>query len=322
MGSRKLQSSPVSLSNRDGMVAILLAAFNGARFLDAQLASIAAQDWPNISIWASDDASDDATRTILEHWGTVWSKGTFSIVVGPCRGFAENFRSLLTNPNIVADYYAFADQDDVWDPDKLSRAIRAVKEITATTAALYCSRTRLVDESGRSIGFSPLFTRRPSFRNALVQSIAGGNTMVMNHAAFSILAQSARRTSFVSHDWWSYLMVSGSGGSVYYDSEPHIGYRQHAYNLVGDNAGLRARVDRIGRILAGQLVEWNSANLDGLERCADLLSKPNRAIAAQFRSARAAGLPTRLYRIARLRVYRQTRLQSLTLWLAAAVGRI
>ncbi len=125
---------------------------------------------------------------------------------GPSRGFAENFRSLLTSSDVAADYFAFADQDDVWDKDKLSRAIGPVRETATETPALYCSRTRLVDESGQPIGFSPLFTRRPGFRNALVQSIAGGNTMVMNRAALSILAQSAQRTSpSRSPDWWTYL---------------------------------------------------------------------------------------------------------------------
>jgi len=306
----------------EGIVVVLLATYNGARFLDDQLASIAAQGWPRIDIWASDDGSSDETTAILGAWRGRWGKGTFSIHAGPGRGFAENFRALLTGYDGDADYYAFCDQDDIWDEDKLSCAVARLAAQPRAQAALYCSRTRLVDEGGTPIGMSPLFARRPAFRNALVQSIAGGNTMVVNRAGFAILAESARRTAFVSHDWWAYLLVSGAGGAVCYDPEPHVSYRQHQENLVGNNVGFRARTGRLRRLIAGQLSDWNAANLAALECCADLLTDGNRAVAAQFRAARTAGLPERLLGIARSRVYRQTRLQSATLWLAAAVNRL
>lgn len=304
----------------ENVIVVLLATYNGARFLDDQLASVAAQDWPAIDVWVSDDGSGDGTMAILEAWRGRWTKGAFSIHAGPGKGFAENFRALLAGCDRHADYYAFCDQDDIWDPDKLSRAVTVLAGTPSARPALYCSRTRLVDEGGTPIGMSPLFPRRPTFRNALVQSIAGGNTMVVDRLGFAILAESARRTSFVSHDWWAYLLISGAGGVVRYDPEPHVSYRQHPENLVGNNVGLRARAGRVRRLVAGQLSSWNAANLAALECCADMLTGDNHAVAMQFRSARRAKLPERLWGIARTRVYRQTRLQSATLWLAAAAN--
>ena len=103
---------------------------------------------------------------------------------------------------------------------------------------LFCSRTLTITESGTPVGMSPLFRRTPSFRNALVQSLAGGNTMVLNRAARDIVALASRRARFVSHDWWAYLLVTGAGGVVHYSAKPLVRYRQHAQNLVGANTSL------------------------------------------------------------------------------------
>ena len=97
----------------------------------------------------------------------------------------------MTNPAIDGDYFAFCDQDDLWDEDKLAEALDWLEKQPADTPALYCTRTRTVDERGSEIGLSPLFRRRPSFRNAIVQSIAGANTMVMNKAAWLIVREAS-----------------------------------------------------------------------------------------------------------------------------------
>ena len=169
-----------------GRVAVLLATQNGALYLEDQLESLARQTHPAIDVHVSDDDSTDGTMAILRDWEARWSKGRFVISQGPGRGFAENFRALIVNRDIRASYYAFCDQDDVWEPDKLERAIAWIGE-PMDAPRLFCSRTKLVSEVGRETGHSVLFSRQPSFRNALVQSIAGGNTMVFNRAAHRLL---------------------------------------------------------------------------------------------------------------------------------------
>jgi hypothetical protein len=71
-----------------------------------------------------------------------------------------------------------------------------------------------VDARGVSIGLSPLFEKPPSFANAIVQNIGGGNTMVFNEAARQLIAQTVKDAQVVSHDWWAYLLVSACGGAV------------------------------------------------------------------------------------------------------------
>jgi len=161
-------------------VAILLATYQGARFLPEQLNSFAAQTHSDWIVWASDDGSTDETRAILARYASDWPAGRLSVVDGPQRGFAANFFSLLGNPAIVGEHFAFSDQDDLWDADKLARALEWLSRVPAGVPALYCGPCRLVDADNREIGFSPLFAKPLSFANALVQNIGNGNTMVFN----------------------------------------------------------------------------------------------------------------------------------------------
>lgn len=303
-----------------GSLAVLLATHNGAAYLARQLQSIADHRWARVDVWASDDASADATPEILRGWQARWRKGGFHIARGRNAGFAENFRSLVCDSGVYADYVAFCDQDDIWLPEKTSAAVAAIGH--AGGAALYCARTILVDADGREWGRSPHFRRPPGFRNALVQNIAGGNTMVLNRRAFDLLRDGARRTRFVSHDWFAYLLVAGAGGQVYYSAEPHVLYRQHDGNIVGPNIGWKARWRRLRQAWQGRFVAWNDSNLEALEACSPLLTDEARTILAQFRRARSGPLPGRLHALRRSGVYRQTAAGQLSLLGACMLGKM
>ncbi|MEK1886678.1 MAG: glycosyltransferase family 2 protein [Phyllobacterium sp.] len=304
------------------MVSVLLATFNGARFLDEQLVSIANQTYPTIDMWVSDDGSTDATLEVLEAWHRKWSKGKFTILSGPRKGYAENFRSLIVNTDIASDYYAFSDQDDIWEPDKIAKSIGWIEHNSPTKPALFCSRTLAITEEGEVIGPSPLFTRKPSFRNALAQSLGGGNTMLYNRAAHETLAKASRRTDFVSHDWWVYLVISGSGGSVHYSPEMLVHYRQHVNNQFGSNIGTMARVRRVGLLFRGRFVEWTDLNMIGLTISRDLLTDDARSACDAFDRVRKANLFGRVFYLFRSGVYRQTPLGQLGLYVAAIFRKI
>ena len=110
-------------------VAILLCTFNGARFLPAQLSSFADQTWQDWRVFASDDGSSDETVTILSQYQKQFGSPRMHIRNGPRQGFVTNFLSLVCDPSIAADYYAYSDQDDIWESEKLSRAIGLLKTI-------------------------------------------------------------------------------------------------------------------------------------------------------------------------------------------------
>ncbi|MCG9076758.1 glycosyltransferase [Laribacter hongkongensis] len=104
-------------------VAILLCTYNGQNYLAEQLDSFAAQTHTNWEVWASDDGSLDDTHAILEDYRRKWPVGRLSIHFWPATGFASNFLSLAYRASIEADYFAYSDQDDVWEANKLAHAV-------------------------------------------------------------------------------------------------------------------------------------------------------------------------------------------------------
>lgn len=307
--------------SRTARVAILMSTHNGAQFLREQLDSLIRQSHQNWTIHVSDDDSRDATLAILQEYQQRLSPERLLIRRGPCRGFAVNFLSQALNDDIQADYFAYCDQDDVWHVDKLARALDWLQQQPDEAAALYCSRTRLVDAQGRPCGMSPLFSRPPTFRNALVQSLAGGNTMIFNGAARRLLQQ-AGNIPIVSHDWWMYMLTSGSGGRIHYDPIPSIDYRQHGANLIGSNSSLSDRVFRVRRMLSGHFQQWNETNLKALRQQPALLTPANRKVLERFAHARKASLLQRLPALTRSGVHRQTLLGNLGLLAAALLRKV
>ncbi len=212
-------------------VTILLATFNGDRFLPAQLASIAAQvevDWQ--LLWR-DDGSTDSTVAVLEAFAARHPGRVQRLDTGPRQlGIGGSFQQLLAAASGLQPV-AFCDQDDVWLPDKLARALAALGS-SPDRPALYCARQRLVDAQLQPLTLSPGLRRRPGFGNALVQNIATGCTLVLNPAARQVALSLPMPTESL-HDWWSYLTVTAVGGTVIHDPEPAVLYRQHGRNAVG-----------------------------------------------------------------------------------------
>lgn len=303
-------------------VAILLCTYHGQHYLAEQLDSIAAQNYANWAVWVSDDGSWDDTHVILESYRENWGIERLSIHPGPAKGFAANFLSLTCRAGIQADYYAYSDQDDIWEADKLQRAIDSLSSVPEDVPALYCSRTRIVDEDNRDVGFSPLFTKLPSFPNALMQNIGGGNTMVFNDAARNLLCEAGADVNVVAHDWWVYLTVSGCGGKIFYDAYPSLRYRQHGANLVGTNSNWSARFGRIRMLLRGAFRNWNDRNIQALQRLRPRLTTENRQILDQFAAARERWLLPRVAGLMRSGVHRQTLAGNLGLILAAILKKI
>ncbi|MFV7464409.1 MULTISPECIES: glycosyltransferase family 2 protein [Pseudomonas putida group] len=303
-------------------VAILMCTYNGASFLREQLDSFAGQTFCNWALYVSDDASSDATRQILAEYQQRWGADRLQVFDGPCQGFAKNFISLLKRPEVQARFYAFSDQDDIWFSDKLERSLARLVTIPPEKPALYCSRTQLVDSARNVAGYSPLFTKPPSFQNALVQSLAGANTMVINQGARCLLTQLPEGASIVAHDWLAYILVTGCGGIALYDSQASLEYRQHGDNLIGANNSFKDRLNRLRKMLSGRFVTWNDANMQILRDMSPLLTQENRDILAHFENGRRMKLASRLCALRRSGVYRQTFVGNITLMIAAFLARI
>ncbi|WP_445492834.1 glycosyltransferase family 2 protein [Rhodopseudomonas sp. RCAM05734] len=309
------------MPSRHPKVVILLATRNGAEFLREQLESFRAQTYANWELIVSDDGSTDATATIV---GAFAASVTQRVVLrpGPQKGFWQNFVSLVRDGDSDGDLFAYSDQDDIWLPEKLDMAVAWFDAQSEGRPLLYFTRTELIDRDGAPLGFSPLFTRPPVFENAMVQNIGGGNTMVFNRAARLALQTTPVDAELVSHDWWTYQMITGIGGVAHYDPRPSLKYRQHGQNIVGSNIGLRARLVRLRAFANGRVVSWNTTNLAFLARIGSLLTPTNAVVLERFARARHASLPVRLYLIWRSGVYRQSAIENIGLFVGALFGRL
>jgi glycosyltransferase involved in cell wall biosynthesis len=303
-------------------IAIFLSTYEGQNFLADQLDSILNQNYSKWKIYARDDCSTDNTFSILQRFHKTHLSKIDIKSNQKNSGFISNFLSMVCDQTIQADLYAYADQDDVWEEDKLQRAVEWISKIPKERPALYCSRTITVNENNVAEGYSPLFSRKPSFANAIVQSIGGGNTMVFNKAARDLIAAAGADVKIASHDWWSYILVSGCGGEVFYDTHPSIRYRQHSNNFIGTNNSVMARLSRVCMLFQNRFKNWNQDHIDSLSKISHRLTKENLKTLGDFTQARDGTLPQRLLKLKRSNVYRQTLLGNIGLVAACILKKL
>jgi glycosyltransferase involved in cell wall biosynthesis len=303
-------------------VAILMCTFNGAAFLEAQLTSIEQQTHTHWSLWISDDGSSDATVQIIERFASRIGHQRVHLVTGPGQGFANNFFSLIGKvPISSSGYFAFADQDDVWLAPKLASAIDLLKP-HQEQMALYAGPTIYIDEHDQVLGHSTVFLKPACFANALVQSIGGGNTMMVNNLAFSLIARFLPKVPLVSHDWWMYLLLSAFEAVLVYDRNPWVQYRQHHANVIGMNLSWSQKWRRIKQLWAGDFRHWNDQHVLALQSIHTHLAPQAQVTLAQFASARQASVFNRIWKMRQAGVFRQTTLGNWGLWFAIFTRRI
>lgn len=304
-------------------ITIAMAVYNGAAHLQEQLASIAAQTHRDWQILAGDDGSEDDSRAILESFAAAYP---LICLNGPKQGGAANFLSLIRRmkDHAPADsWLAFSDQDDIWLPERLSRGISALEVLPVNTPALYCSRLWITDAKGKNRRLSAPRPYPPSFRNALVQNIASGNTILLNAAGARLLQEAAEEIdTLVVHDWWAYQLITGAGGTVIHDDTPTILYRQHGRNQIGANDRLRAHLWRVWKILRGELRRWNDSNIAALSASARRLTPENHVLLLKFAKLRERFIFYRLRGFPKLGFYRQSRIAQAVLWGAMVLGLI
>jgi glycosyltransferase involved in cell wall biosynthesis len=292
-------------------ITILLSTYQGERFLDEQLSSIAKQSYDDWKLMWRDDGSSDETIDYMEAF-SIQNPGRVIPVDATAGnlGAAESFMYLLAKAP-EDGFFAFCDQDDVWLPEKLSRSIDALCEVSNDIPAIYCTRQYLVDKNLKPIGYSQKPKRPPSFRNALVQNIATGCTIVMNAQARSVIL-SARMPKNSMHDWWAYLAVTAAGGKIIFDNEPSLLYRQHDANTIGSPGDIFSRA--VGAIRRGPGAFWNvfDAHLSALDNLVSL-SPDAREITIILRQMQGLSTLKRVQSLSKAGVYRQGFLEDLAL---------
>ncbi len=216
-------------------VAVLLSSYNGELYIEQQVESILAQSGVLVTLYIRDDGSSDSTVKIVSDLAVKYP-GIFFFPEKNI-GLIKSFFDLLSRVGERFDYYAFADQDDFWLPDKIIAGARSLASVNVAMPAMYCSRTEYVNAYLKHLSYSPLYNERKiGFGNALVQNIATGCTIVLNAEARRLVVKKLPEKCLV-HDWWIYLVVSAFG-SVIYDDVSHIKYRQHGGNVIGASSSI------------------------------------------------------------------------------------
>jgi glycosyltransferase involved in cell wall biosynthesis len=300
-------------------IAVLLSSYNGEKFIEEQVQSILNQLNVHVHLLIRDDGSSDRTTIIINEFATQDSR--ISLIEGKNLGIVKSFFYLLEHVDNDFDYYALADQDDVWKPDKLERATKTLWSNDPNLPAMYYSRLEFTDEQLNPIGFSIIPTNR-GFQNALVQNQATGCTVVINKNAREIIVAKLPNWALM-HDWWIYLVISATG-SVIYDEYPGILYRKHGNNVTPATPWFAIElVARVKRYLGqGKITQKVTDQVREFNRLfQDILSEEQRKIINGFLAARGSGFLKRLEYIFDMPVQRNTNFDNFILRILILIGK-
>lgn len=222
----------------DKIVCVLMSTHNGEKFLEEQLCSIFSQQGVQVHLVVRDDGSSDKTCEILEKY----RNQIFDIILGSNIGCEKSFMDLL-HRNYDAEYYAFADQDDIWDVDKLKIAISFLNK--QGLPALYGSDLREFKngkDTGRLIFGSERIKRVKLVGEKFFFSNVHGCTLVWNKELDDIIKLYSPNV-VVGHDAWV-CSIANALGIVFYDDSSHISYRIHENNTSGKAQSVIERLIR------------------------------------------------------------------------------
>ncbi len=231
-------------------VSIIMSTYNGEKFIEEQIKSILEQRNVKIKIYIRDDGSTDRTIDILNDYCN--NNNNIYLLKGSNVGVTKSFYLLseFVNKNeFESEYYAFADQDDVWEYNKLQKAINKLEYMDNEKPNLYYSNLLLVDRNMNKLG--PLYNGniiKNTKEQALAQIFTLGCTCVFNKAALEEFSK-IDKNSKIFHDNWIF-MICMFLGNVYYDKNSYIKYRQHGDNTSGSRkSGIKLFLFRAKKLI-------------------------------------------------------------------------
>lgn len=256
-------------------VLVIMATYNGEKYLEEQINSIIEQKDVCVDILVRDDGSSDLTIDILNKYK---EEGKLEWYTGEHLNVAKSYFDLMKMASKYnSDYVAFADQDDVWDFDKLYVATQFLDFVDEKIPALYYCGQRLVDGKLNFIADHELNSQR-SLTTRFVLSDFAGCTGVFNRALLEAVIEYEPQYMLM-HDTWILKVCLCLGGKVFVDTKPHMNYRQHGGNTVGLGRSLSAYLKQVNQYLNEYHVEAQMHEL--LNGYADRMVPHYKALAKQ-----------------------------------------
>jgi len=213
---------------------ILMATYNGRRYVAKQVESILNQTYKDFRLIISDDNSTDSTLKILEEYEAK-DKRIEIYRQGKNLGVVANFEFLIGK--VRSEYFMFADQDDVWNPDKIEKTLKKMEETNSdlvyTDLEVVDSRLRQIAPSYWSLkGLDYRIKKYNNFESLYLNNFVTGCTMLVKSKWINEFMPLPKSSKYVLHDYWIALIISQTGKITYLD-EPTLKYRQHTNNKIG-----------------------------------------------------------------------------------------
>jgi rhamnosyltransferase len=233
-------------------IAVLMASYNGLAWLPEQLDSILNQQNIDVSLYISDDFSQDGSYEYLQQRSAQDGRVQLLPLTNKFGSAGRNFYRLIQDVDVSDyDYIAYADQDDIWDLDKLIRHVKLIQlhrldGVSSNVMAFWPNgKQKLINKSKPQREFDYLFESAGPGCTFLMTPWLVAKLKYLLTAPFSI----AREVAL--HDWLAYAVCRASGRKWLIDEIPTVQYRQHMSNVLGANSGVSAKINRIKMISEG-----------------------------------------------------------------------
>lgn len=278
------------IASPQAKVLILLATYNGMKFLDTLIDSLLNQKGVQLTLNISDDNSKDGTYQYLQALKIKDSRVNLLPLTNSFGNAGDNFYRLIMDSDFSEyDYVAFADQDDIWHPEKLARHIKLIRRhqadgVSSNVLAFWPDgRVKLINKAQPQREYDFLF-----------ESAGPGCTFLMSTQLLEevkkILINYADIAPHVAlHDWLTFAICRALGKKWVIDPVPSIHYRQHSHNVIGANSGAKAFWSRFKQLTNG----WYRQEVIKVTQVSMLLS-PDPELRKIYRALTSSGLKNRL----------------------------
>ena len=216
------------------MIDILMATYNGEKYLREQIDSILEQSYTDFRLLISDDCSTDKTRNILNEYVEKDNR-VVVFLQNKNLGVVKNFEYLMNK--VESEYFMFSDQDDFWYKDKIKKSLKRIEEMDCD---LVYSDLEVVNQNLDIIyssywklkGFYKKIKKYNNFESLYLNNFVKGSTMLVKSKWIEKILPLPEKSKYILHDYWTALIVSRFGKMAYID-EPLVKYRQHIKNRIG-----------------------------------------------------------------------------------------
>lgn len=256
-------------------IEVLLSTYNGEKYLESQIDSILNQQGVEIVLTVRDDGSTDRTLEILESYKAKWPTKIF-VIEGENIGYRRSFLSLLAMADETVDYFAYADQDDVWELDKLKCAVMLLNG--NLDSWLYASALKITDENLNIMSTKCLDDLRQTLGSFFVRTRLAGCTMVFTKNLLKIALKYAKldveHEMAPDHDCLLCMLSMIYGKRILYDTQSHILHRRHDAAETSGGRGVKNRIfieknrivyrkhsyQYIAKLLLKEQIDWNQSS--------------------------------------------------------------